>query len=131
MKPVSLALTTGAGDVIAHLLLDRVVVAEPGELRSEQQPRREEELANICATVQEAVAGEQMEVALDPVGLQIAVARALLDATGDEILIPIPVREASQTRRDPVSTDLGDNDGSDPETIDDLFDLDEEASTDD
>jgi hypothetical protein len=124
MKPVTLLLATTEGDELGRLPLPDVVVAGPDEIEAARRPRLDQEMADLNDRIRSAIRQEGMEPALNPIDFRIAISRALLELPeGEEILIPIPVREAPVEAEEPEADASGDLLDPEPSLLAGLFDL--------
>lgn len=120
MKSLTLILTNAAGDELGRLPLEDVVMAAPGE-QTLAGTLPGVQMRALYTRVQNAIAGEHMQIAVKPIDFQLVMSRALLEAEeGHDPLIPIPVRTDA-----PPSTGSTDNKSETLETMGmgDLFDL--------
>ena len=126
MKSISLILMTEKGDEVGRLHLPEVQVAAAGEVGiAPVRPQLLEQMEEVYAHIHCTLTAEGLEVALEPLDMQIAVSRALLGPDDEEsVLISLPIRELSPDGVD--STDQSDKPAPTPEDPDwaDLFDLD-------
>jgi hypothetical protein len=125
MKLISLLLATPEGDELGRLQLGDVAVADAGEAGGALRPRLDDEMAQLDERILSAIEQEGMALAMDRIDFRIVVSRALLGGEdAEEILIRLPVREATQSTNetDPPSADRPPRDSS--SVLDGLFDLD-------
>lgn len=126
MKPITLVLTSPRGDKIGELPLSEVVVAGAGESGAAERPCLAGDMDALQERIQEALAGEGLEVCLDAIDCRIGISRSLLqDSPGEAVRIVLPIRELP-AGTDPAPDSPAATGSDSPLTLmDDLFRLDD------
>jgi hypothetical protein len=110
MQTLTLSLLTEAGDELGRLPMSDVAALPVGA--SAGSPVREQleiEMDQLCAAIERAVEHQSLTLAVDPLGLRVAVSRALLLADGPDVVLSLPVAPISAV---PLDREAGDDSGS-------------------